>query len=175
MNFKFEWYSGGIMKFRLAKELTQKQKMLCELYLRYNGDLHSIYKMAGYASVSSAKTALKGVKASAYLKELEEVRAEILQKELRYSAVESFNNLQKAQDLALTKQKLIVSKTGLYKQDDKDLTNFIKAEELKGKLAGLYKQEEEEKKPMTIMNIIRYDDRKDGGKSNKKKFKIKRA
>lgn len=163
------------MKFRLAKELTQKQKMLCELYLRYNGDLHSIYKMAGYASASSAKTALKGVKASAYLKELEDVRAEILQKELRYSAVESFNNLQKAQDLALEKQKLIVSKTGLYKQDDKDLTNFIKAEELKGKLAGLYKQEEEEKKPMTIMNIIRYDDRKDSGKAKKKKFKIKRA
>lgn len=162
------------MKFRLAKELTQKQKMLCELYLRYNGDLHSIYKMAGYASVGSAKAALKGVKASAYLKELEEVRAEILQKELRYSAVESFNNLQKAQDLALTKQKLIVSKTGVYKHDDKDLTNFIKAEELKGKLAGLYKQEEEEKKPMTIMNIIRYDDRKDSGKTKKKKFKIKR-
>ena len=163
------------MKFRLAKELTQKQKMLCELYLRYNGDLHSIYKMAGYTSVSGAKVALKGVKVSAYLKELEEVRAEILQKELRYSAVESFNNLQKAQDLALEKQKLIVSKTGLYKQDDKDLTNFIKAEELKGKLAGLYKQEEEEKKAMTIMNIIRYDDSKDSGKSNKKKFKIKRA
>lgn len=163
------------MKFRLAKELTQKQKMLCELYLRYNGDLHNIYKMAGYASVGSAKAALKGVKVSAYLKELEDVRAEILQKELRYSAVESFNNLQKAQDLALAKQKLIVSKTGLYKQDDKDLTNFIKAEELKGKLAGLYKQEEEEKKPMTIMNIIRYDDRKDSGKTKKKKFKIKRA
>ena len=63
----------------------------------------------------------------------------------------------------------------MYKQDDKDLTNFIKAEELKGKLAGLYKQEEEEKKPMTIMNIIRYDDRKDSGKAKKKKFKIKRA
>lgn len=162
-------------KFILAEGLTSKQKTFIEAYVRYNHDIRQACHEAGYTSIATGRNLIKHPKTQDYLKELEILKGELLQKTLQYGAIESFNNLQRAQDIALKKQRMIVSKTGIYKHNDEDLTNFIKAEELKGKLAGLYTREEEEKKPMTIMNIIRYDGTKKEVKAGeKKRFTIKK-
>ena len=58
-----------------------------------------------------------------------------LQEEFKYSVEESFENLKKAQELALERE--------IYGKPAPDLSNFIKAEELKGKLKGLYVEKKE--------------------------------
>ena len=161
-------------KLILAEGLTSRQKTFIEAYVRFNHDVTLACREAGYTNNASGRAVLKSGKGADYLQELELLKAELLKKTLQYGAVESFNNLQRAQDIALKKQRMVVSKTGVYKHPDEDLTNFIKAEELKGKLAGLYKQEEEEKKPMTIMNIIRYNGKKEEVKVEKKTVKVKK-
>ena len=71
---------------------------------------------------------------------LDKVKARIaelqgkIEEKLVYSALESFKNLETIQKLALSRKKLALGKGQL---NDPDLTNALKAEDLKGKLAGL--------------------------------------
>lgn len=53
-----------------------------------------------------------------------------------YTMQESFENLKKAQEMAL-------KRTNPLGGSNPDLTNFLKAEELKGKLCGLYIEKKE--------------------------------
>lgn len=67
-----------------------------------------------------------------------ELRGKIEEK-LAYSALESFKNLEKAQSIALELVKMVYHNGSRVSEDSTpDLSSFIKAEELKGKLSGLY-------------------------------------
>ena len=142
----------------MAYKITYKQRLACEAYVRYNGDIRMVAEEMGIKSVGTVRNILKNEASQKYLKMLNGIRDTIAKKTLQYSLVESFNNLVRVQKLALEKKKTIVGKLGIYKCEDMDLASYLKAEEMKGKLAGLYSKEEE-KKPVTVMNIIRYDDK----------------
>lgn len=142
----------------MAYKITYKQRALCEAYVRYNGDARMVAEELGMKSVSNVYSLMKNEACQKYLKMLNGIKETIAKKALHYSLVESFNNLVKVQKLALEKKKTIAGKFGIYKCEDADLGSYLKAEEMKGKLAGLYGKEED-KKPVTVMNIIRYDDK----------------
>ena len=70
---------------------------------------------------------------------IEELREEKV-KELKYTARESFENLQLIQELALSKSRKLQNGEEV---QEPDLTSAIRAEELKGKLAQLYIEKKE--------------------------------
>lgn len=138
--------------------LLPKQKRFAEAYVKHGHDVKKAAKEAGYSSVQLCRDMLsRNEKIKMYIKKLDEARDAVMGKVLSYTAMQSFQNLQLAQKLALETKKV-----GMYRGrvvnmgKDPDLTNFLKAEELKGKLAKLYGQDETSQAPTTVMNIIRY-------------------
>lgn len=105
---------------------------------------------------SKMKDATIWNKASALSKD-DEVRARIdelkckVEEKLVYTALESFKKLELAQELALSRKNVLT------KEDNPDITNFIKAEELKGKMVKLYKDQLEietlDKTPFEIVIV----------------------
>lgn len=84
-----------------------------------------------------------------WLKYYQDNTAKTIQEELNYSAKEHFNELNNLKTLAFN---------CLDKQSNPDVKTMLKAEELKGKLAGLYKNDSEETvSNVTVMNDIKLD------------------
>ena len=108
--------------------LTPKQEKFCQCIVKGMSQTDAYkeafeIKTAKPESVyTMASRLLRDVKIESRLEELKKG----IEKELVYSALESFNKLKEIQELALGNQL------------KPDLTNALKAEELKGKLAGLY-------------------------------------
>ena len=108
--------------------LTPKQEKLCQCIIKgmsqtdaYRESFDTL-KMKEETIWSNASRLIKNSKVIARIEELKKN----IEKELVYSALESFSKLKEIQELALA--------NGV----KPDLTNALKAEELKGKLAGLY-------------------------------------
>ena len=86
------------------------------------------------------------------IKELKPVMKKAIEEEFKYTVKESFAKLNEIQNLALL-------------QDDKgnfqNLNAAIKAEELKGKMYGVYEADNEQKKPDTLSIVVKKVDEKD--------------
>ena len=108
--------------------LTPKQERFCQCIVKGMSqtdaykEAFDTLKMKEETIWSNASRLIKNSKVIARVEELKKG----IEKELVYSALESFNKLKEIQELALA--------NGV----KPDLTNALKAEELKGKLAGLY-------------------------------------
>lgn len=84
-----------------------------------------------------------------WLKHYQENTAKTIQEELNYTARQHFDELNNLKNLALN---------CLDKQCNPDVKTMLKAEELKGKLAGFYKNDTEETvSNITVMNDIKLD------------------
>lgn len=137
--------------------LTKKIKTFCEEYVKNCGNVSLSCKNAGI-SKATANVVLydkkKHMQARLYINELKKVQEKAIKKEFGYTAIESFKKLSNAQKMSLKMKKHVVTKNGIITlKDNPDLAAYIKSEELKGKLYGLYKSEEDTK-PTTIMNIV---------------------
>ena len=122
--------------------ITVKQDLFCREYITNGGDASAAYQKiysakASYATThGNASKMLKKPYIRAYLQKLREP----LQKKLEYTARDCFNKLCEIQQLALSKKKqMFVDGEIIETVDDKDLANALKAEEMKGKLLGLFK------------------------------------
>lgn len=86
------------------------------------------------------------------IEELKPIVQQAIQEEFKYTVKESFAKLNEIQNLALL-------------QDDKgnfqNLNAAIKAEELKGKMYGVYEADNEQKKPDTLSIVVKKVDEKD--------------
>ena len=69
---------------------------------------------------------------------------------VKYSKQESFENLETVQELALTRK-------GKDDELNPDISVFLKAEELKGKLFGLYSDKSETKMSLKKMGAVKID------------------
>ncbi len=118
--------------------LTPKQEKFCQGVAK--GLTYSdAYREAYNASKMKAETVNRRAaelmsygKIKARVEELKEKTTG----DIKYTIEDSFNNLRKAQELALSRKNPLG-------EANPDLTNFIKAEELMGKLKGLYVEKRE--------------------------------
>lgn len=69
---------------------------------------------------------------------------------VKYSKQDSFENLETVQELAL-------SRKGKDDELNPDISVFLKAEELKGKLCGLYSDKTETKTTLNTMGAVKID------------------
>ena len=67
-----------------------------------------------------------------------------------YSKNQSFENLEVVQEMALNRK-------GKDDEVNPDISLFLKAEELKGKLCGLYSDKEEDIHPINLMGSVKID------------------
>lgn len=121
----------------MDKKLSEKQKRFCfEYALNPNAKQAAI--KAGYPMrYAQAKSYLflKNPKIQEYIKELisDEERFFL------YSRAMSFRNLEEVQKLALNRKTIKIGNDGeILEFSNPDLASFLKAEELKGRLNGLY-------------------------------------
>jgi len=88
-------------------------------------------------------------KITPWLKYYQDNTAKTIREELNYTAKEHFDELNNLKELALN---------CIDKYFNPDVKTMLKAEELKGKLAGLYKNDTEENvSNITVMNDIKLD------------------
>ncbi len=73
--------------------------------------------------------------------------------DFKYSKTESFENLE-------TVQKMALNKKGKDDEINPDISIFLKAEELKGKLCGLYSEKEKTSSHINIMGSVKIDGKK---------------
>lgn len=115
---------------------NEKQRTFCELVSRgvapYKACIQAGYSEK-YAKTDSHKLREKYEKEIA---KLEEIAKEIIEENFEYSINESFKKLCEIQEMALN---------SLDKNGNPNLNALIKAEELKGKMFGLYKMDNEQK------------------------------
>ena len=72
------------------------------------------------------------------------------QLEFKYSKNESFENLEAVQKMALNRK-------GKDDEINPDISTFLKAEELKGKLCGLYSEKDKAISTINLMGSVRID------------------
>jgi phage terminase small subunit len=136
----------------MAKDLNEKQRTFCQLVAKgeapYKACIEAGYSEQ-YAKVYSHKLLEK------YKNEIEELKQEVketLEEEFNYSVRDSFNNLCKAQEIALNSYD---------KNGNPNINAYIKAEELKGKMFGVYEKDNEQRATSYEININRKPVEKD--------------
>ncbi len=72
------------------------------------------------------------------------------EEKFQYSKTKSFENLETVQELALKRK-------GKDEEANPDISTFLKAEELKGKLCGLYSEKESNPSHIKIMGSVKID------------------
>ena len=118
--------------------LTPKQEKFCQGVakgLTYSDAYREAYnasKMKPESVNRLATKLMKDIKITSRVAELKEKTIG----DIKHTIEDSFNNLRKAQELAMSRKNSLG-------EANPDLTNFIKAEELKGKLKGLYVEKKE--------------------------------
>lgn len=136
-------------------KLTSKELKFCRAYAKdceRNGTQAAI--AAGYSEKTAPQIAsrlLKKVNVKQKIDELLTPIAEKIADEFNYTALESFKNLCKAQEIALAQTQYYPATKEVRAKPD--LTAFLKAEELKMKLAGLF--EEKENKPQDVVITVK--------------------
>ena len=78
------------------------------------------------------------------------VRKKKEQLEFKYSKNDSFENLEAVQQMALNRK-------GKDDEINPDISTFLKAEELKGKLCGLYSEKDKAISTINLMGSVRID------------------
>jgi hypothetical protein len=120
----------------MAKDLNEKQRTFCQLVAKGEAPYKACI-MAGYsekyAKTDSHKLLEKYEKEIA---ELKEIAKEVIEEEFKYTVKESFDYLCNIQNMAMS---------SLDKNGKPNLTALIKAEELKGKMFGVYQADNEQK------------------------------
>ncbi len=114
--------------------MNERQRKFVREYIKTNNATQAAIT-AGYSKKTAYSIGNENLKKPEIKKELEKYQ-EKQQKKFEYTVEDSFNNLRKAQELALNRKNPLG-------EANPDLTNFIKAEELKGKLKGLYVEKRE--------------------------------
>lgn len=140
----------------MGKELTSKELKFCRAYTKdseRNGTKAAI--IAGYSEKTAPQIAsrlLKKVNIKQKIDELLTPIAEKIAEEFKYTALESFKNLCKAQELALAQTQYYPATKEV--RPKPDLAAFLKAEELKAKMAGLF-EDKESNKPQDVTITIK--------------------
>jgi hypothetical protein len=120
----------------MAKDLNEKQRTFCQLVAKgeapYKACIEAGYSEK-YAKNFSGKLLEKYGKEIA---ELKETVKEVIKEEFKYTVKESFDYLCNIQNMAMN---------SLDKNGNPNLTALIKAEELKGKMFGVYQADNEQK------------------------------
>lgn len=133
-----------------AEKLTKKELAFCKAYAKEeNGEKAAA--AAGYSVRSGRQIAYRLLQKDYIRRKISDIRKPIAQKleeEFRYTALQSFKNLCKAQDTALAQTQYYPA-TGETRPKP-DLAAFIKAEELKAKLAGLFDEQNNKVQDITI-------------------------
>lgn len=115
--------------------LTEQKKRFARNYIANGGNATQAALKAGYSkksAYSQGQRLLKDVEIKQILEKEQKKNIE----RFEYTIEQSFENLRKAQEMALQRRNPLG-------QVNPDLTNFLKAEELKGKLCGLYIEKKE--------------------------------
>ena len=122
------------------KKLNERQKKFCEEYvLTLNGTQSALN--AGYSKNSAYSIACENLKKPEIKEYIAALRKE-QEDNFYYSRTMSFKKLEEAQELALNNVFVKVTKDGETIEIPKpDIAAFLKAEELKGKMNGLYEPE----------------------------------
>ena len=130
----------------MAKELNEKQRKFCEFVAKgvapYKACIEAGYSEK-YANSFSHKLLGKYEKEIA---ELKEQAKEVIEEEFNYTVRDSFNNLCKAQEIALNSYD---------KNGNPNINAYIKAEELKGKMFGVYEKDNEQRATSYEISINR--------------------
>lgn len=137
--------------------MTKKEKLFCECYVKEMGNVLKAQKAAGVSQTISDNILKKkkNLPALRYIKELQKAQKDAVKKEFGYDAVTSFKHFKKAQTMAVNKKKIIISKShGIMTFKDPDIPSYIKAEEMKGRLFGLYSKDDEKGNGVTNINIM---------------------
>ncbi|MBE7705434.1 MAG: hypothetical protein E7Z90_06470 [Cyanobacteria bacterium SIG29] len=71
-------------------------------------------------------------------------------KDFQYSKIDSFENLEVVQEMALNRK-------GKDDEISPDISTFLKAEELKGKLCGLYSEKDKSQPSINQMGSVKID------------------
>lgn len=114
--------------------LNERQKKFVREYVKTNNATQSAIS-AGYSKKTAYSIGQENLKKPEIQEAIEKEQKKNLEK-FEYTMQESFENLRKAQELALQRRNPLGS-------PNPDLTNYLKAEELKGKLCGLYIEKKE--------------------------------
>ena len=123
--------------------LTAKQEKFCQGVVKgmsYSDAYREAYE-AGQMKPETFNRKAKELANNGKIRtRLAEFRGKI-EEELKYSAVESFRKLLEIQEKALAKKKILQGRgeDGTREVEDPDFNSALRAEELKGKLANLYK------------------------------------
>ncbi len=130
--------------------LTPKQKKFCEEYvILMNGTKAAIN--AGYSKDTAYSIACENLKKPEIKARIAELRKEI-EEQFYYSRTMSFKKLEEVQEKAMNR--VCYSKLG-NEYDNPDLQAFLKAEELKGKMCGLYEPEIQQQVNINCMGSIK--------------------
>lgn len=134
--------------------LTLKQETFCQKFVELMNGTKAALE-AGYSPDSAYSIACENLKKPEIKERIAELRKEI-EEQFYYSRTMSFKNLIKAQDLAMDNVFIKVTKDGDTIEIPKpDFTAFLKAEELKGKMAGLYEPEIQQEININSMGRIK--------------------
>lgn len=139
--------------------ITLFEKRFAESYVKHCSNVKKAMEEAKVSkglAMSILYDKKKHIIAREYIRSLQKEQEKIVKKEMGYTALQSFKEFIKVQEMATKVKKFIVNKkTGTVKtvRGNPDLAAYLKAEEQKGKLYGLYKEAEDDK-VKTIMNIV---------------------
>lgn len=109
--------------------LNERQKKFVREYIKTNNATQSAIS-AGYSKKTAYAIGQENLKKLEIKEAIEKEQKKNIER-FEYTMQESFENLKKAQEIALQRCNPLGS-------PNPDLTNYLKAEELKGKLCGLY-------------------------------------
>lgn len=138
------------VKTAKKNKLTPKQKKFCKEYvISLNGTQAAI--KAGYSKDTAYSIACENLKKPEIKARIAELR-KAEEEQFYYSRSMSFKKLEEAQKLALAK--VAYTKEG-DAYDNPDISGFLKAEELKGKMSGLYEPETKQEININLMGNIK--------------------
>lgn len=139
----------------MGKELSTKELKFCKAYAKdpeRNATKAAI--AAGYSDGAARQQGYRLLQKDYIKQKIDDILkpiAEKIEEQFNYSALESFKNLCKAQEIALAQTQYYPATKEVRAKPD--LPAFLKAEELKMKLAGLF--EEKENKPQDVIITVK--------------------
>lgn len=140
-----------LIEVEVLPKLKEKQDTFFRRYYSNGRNATEAYRFAYDAQNSNSNTVwkeahklLKAPKFAPIRKKYEAEASEIVEKNFKFSILDAFNALAIAEELALNNKKVMLGKWGTVKQADApDVSALIKVTELKCKLAGLMRNDEE--------------------------------
>lgn len=139
----------------MGKELSNKELKFCKAYAKdpeRNATKAAI--AAGYSDGAARQQGYRLLQKDYIKQKIDDILkpiAEKIEEHFNYTALESFKNLCKAQEIALAQTQYYPATKEVRAKPD--LPAFLKAEELKMKLAGLF--EEKENKPQDVIITVK--------------------